>query len=194
MKRLVVCLSAFSVLVLLFGASPSVLAQPPGPGEGGFRGGGEFGGGKIIIAKLNRALGENPLSVDQEQDILAIVAEHREETSPPEPRGSGISLYKEYTAAILNSGEGLDDAVANIADATATRTAAHLLNQADLQIQLLQYLRDQGILTTLQEAGFEDQRILRLLSGRGRMGRGGKPGPGAESFSRERMGVRPSRQ
>lgn len=191
MKRFFVSLS---VLVFLFGFFPSVLAQPSAPGEGGFRGGGEFGGGQIIIAKLNRALGEVSLTAEQEGEILGLIALHRENRPAPDPRNSDMSLYKAYNAAILNNGAGVEDAAAKIADAMAARTEARLLDQADLQIQLLEYLANTGILAKLQAAGYEDQRILRLLSGRGRMGRGGKAGSGAEGFSRERMRVAPSRQ
>ena len=194
MKRCLTCLSVFSLFVLLTGISPSLLAQPHGPGAGGFQGfgpGAGMGDGSRLINKLNRALvaaGAAELTAGEEEAIAALLQEHRENRPVPDRENPEVSPFAEYAAAVLHDGD-VEYWAGEIARAMAARTQAHLLAQAKLQIGLLEILGEERKSALVSQFG--EQGLLRLLVGRGRMSRFKMTGGDSEGFSRQRMRVGP---
>jgi hypothetical protein len=186
MKRCLNYLTFFSVFVLLSGIAPSLLAQPPSPGGGGFGGFGP-GDGSRIIQKLNRALGNAgtaELSDAQEADIETLIQEHRENRPGRDPGNLNTSLFKEYGEAILNGDAETAKGIAvSIAELMVARTAERMQVQADFQVALLDILEGPQLEALLQQYG--DQGVLRLLGRPGRMGPAGKRGDRGAGFPRQ---------
>jgi hypothetical protein len=195
MKRCLTCLSVFSLFVLLTGVSTSVLAQPYGPGPGGFTGfgpgGGMVGDGSRFINKLNRALvaaGAAELTAGEEEAIVALLREHRGNRPVPDRENPEVSAFAEYAAAVIHDGD-VEYWAGEIARAMAARTQAHLLARAELQIGLLEILGEERKSALVSQFG--EQGVLRLLGERRRMGRSKMAGGDSEGFSRQRMRVAP---
>ncbi len=185
MKHSLGNLSVFSLLILLLGVMPSLLAQPPGPREGGFGRPGP-GDGAGLIHELNRALvraGAAALSETQESAVAALVQEHWANRPARDPENQNYNLFQEYGQAILNrDAETAKSIAGRIAEANAVRMAERMQAQVDFQIALLDILEDSQVQALQQQYG--DRGLLRLLGGPGGMAGFGRPGGGSEGFRR----------
>lgn len=165
-----------SLLVLAAAAGPGVLnaqrmraqGQPGGPGGD-------------PLGRLKRALqqaGAPELSVSQEDQLNALISEHRAAMRSQRPEGGPGGDRIEWEKAILAGDLGRADALAaSMAASIAEMSRARLQSQASLSVQVLNVLK--GTQLDLLLAKFGTSGVFRLVSfaGGGMRGPAGR-GPG----------------